>query len=86
MIGLNDLLNSNRVTDICTNLSQLTNGIDYVFVEVTCDDGSQYGLQAYGIEALDLHMRVLEISEKQKEEVLVSYTNSNASAAHTLES
>ena len=26
----------------------MRNGIEYIFVEVTCSDGTQYGLQAYG--------------------------------------
>ena len=26
----------------------MRNGIEYCFVEVTCSDGTQYGLQAYG--------------------------------------
>lgn len=36
-------------------VSVLTNGIPYFFVEVTCQDGSQYGIQAYGEEAIELH-------------------------------
>jgi hypothetical protein len=31
------------------------NGIQYFFVEVTCSDGTQYGLQAYGEEANELY-------------------------------
>ena len=62
--ALHDLFGSRTVTEISVNLSQLTNGIEYVFVETTCDDGSQYGLQAYGKEALELHREVLEISNK----------------------
>ena len=53
--ALDDLLTSNHVTDISTSLSHLTNGIEYSFVEVTCSDGSQYGLQAYGNEAIELN-------------------------------
>lgn len=53
--ALDDLLTSNHVTDIPTSLSHLTNGIEYSFVEVTCSDGSQYGLQAYGNEAIELN-------------------------------
>ena len=62
--ALHDLLRSRRVTDISANLSRLTNGIGYVFVEITCHDGSQFGLQAYGEEALELHRVALEISNK----------------------
>jgi hypothetical protein len=53
--ALDDLLTTNHVTDISTSLSYLTNGIEYSFVEVTCSDGLQYGLQAYGNEAIELN-------------------------------
>ncbi|MFZ0648230.1 MAG: hypothetical protein WAM27_08425 [Nitrososphaeraceae archaeon] len=33
----------------------MRNGIEYCFVEVTCDDCTQYGLQAYGEEATKLY-------------------------------
>jgi hypothetical protein len=36
-------------------VSVLTNGMPYFFVEVTCQDGSQYGIPAYGDEAIELH-------------------------------
>jgi hypothetical protein len=32
----------------------MKNGMEYFFVEVTCSDGTQYGLQAYG-EASELY-------------------------------
>ncbi len=40
-------------------VSMLTNGIPYFFVEVTCKDGSQYGIPAYGEEAIELHREVM---------------------------
>jgi hypothetical protein len=52
--ALNDLKNSCQITDITMSLLHLANGIEYSFVEVTCD-GTQYGLQAYGNEALELN-------------------------------
>ena len=33
----------------------LENGVEHYFVEVTCEDGLQYGLQAYGEEAIALY-------------------------------
>jgi hypothetical protein len=33
----------------------MKNGIEYFFVEVTCDDSTQYGIQAYGEEAIELY-------------------------------
>ena len=53
--ALHDLQKSCQITDIASSLSHLANGIDYSFVEVTCSDGIQYGLQAYGNEALELN-------------------------------
>ena len=53
--ALNDLQNSCQITEITPSLSQLANGIDYSFVEITCSDDIQYGLQAYGDEALELN-------------------------------
>lgn len=35
-------------------VSILGNGVPYFFVEVTCHDGSQYGITAYGEEAMAL--------------------------------
>jgi hypothetical protein len=53
--ALHDLQDSSQITQITPNLSHLANGIDYSFVEITCSDGIQYGLQAYGNEALELN-------------------------------
>jgi hypothetical protein len=53
--ALNDLKNSCQITDITTSLLHLANGTEYSFVEVNCSDGTQYGLQAYGNEALELN-------------------------------
>jgi hypothetical protein len=30
----------------------MINGIEYCAVEITCDDATQYGIQAYGEEAM----------------------------------
>jgi hypothetical protein len=53
--ALNDLRNSGQIAEINSSLSHLSNGVAYSFVEVTCRDGTQCGLQAYGNEALELH-------------------------------
>lgn len=54
--------NTNRVRCQVTKTSQhiyhLRNGTEYCFVEVTCDDCSQYGLQAFGEEATKLYNEV----------------------------
>ena len=58
--ALHDLLKLYHVTEISTGLSYLANGIQYSFVEITCSNGVQYGLQAYGDEALELNRIALE--------------------------
>jgi hypothetical protein len=40
---------------ISPSSGQLSNGIDYCFVEVTCENGVQYGIPAYGKEAEELY-------------------------------
>jgi hypothetical protein len=68
--ALHDVINSYPISEITANLSHLTNGVEYSFVEVICDDGIQYGLQAYGKEALELYrvafQELLKISVKNK--------------------
>ena len=44
-----------RITKTSNEISYMRNGIEYCFVEVTCSDGTQYGLQAYGQEANQLY-------------------------------
>ncbi len=60
-----------RITKLSHNVSHLENGIEYCPVEVTCDDGEQYGIQAFGVEAVELHKEALKQSQVlRKEEVL----------------
>jgi hypothetical protein len=64
--ALHELLSSYQITEISTSLSHLINGIEYSFVEITCSNGIQYGLHAYGQEALELNRVALDnISKKQ---------------------
>jgi hypothetical protein len=69
--ALYDLLNSYSITHISTHLSHLANGVEYSFVEVTSDNGTQYGIQAYAKEALELNRVANKIipSKEAKEEV-----------------
>jgi hypothetical protein len=57
-----------RITKIPENIYQMTDGIEYYAVEVTCKDSTQYGIQAYGQEAIEMHKEVRRLSEKQIEE------------------
>ena len=47
-----------HITKKSQNISYMRNGVEYCSVEVTCDDGSQYGIQAYGDEAIDLYKEI----------------------------
>ena len=63
-----------RITKLSHSVSHLENGIEYCLVEVTCNDGEQYGIQAYGSEAVQLHKEALERSHvlrKEEEALLV---------------
>ncbi len=64
--AFHDLLSSSQITEISTSLSHLTNGIEYSFVEITCSNGIQYGLQAYGQEALELNRVAVENLPKEQ--------------------
>ena len=47
-----------HITKKSENISQAINGIAYCSVEVTCDDDSQYGIQDFGDEAIDLYKEI----------------------------
>jgi hypothetical protein len=47
-----------HITKKSQNICHVINGIEYCSVEVTCDDGSQYGIQAFGDEAIDLYKEI----------------------------
>lgn len=64
--ALHDLLSSCQITEITTSLSHLTNGIECSFVEITCSDGNQFGLQAYGKESLELNRVAVENIPKEQ--------------------
>jgi hypothetical protein len=57
-----------RITKLSHSESHLKNGIEYCLVEVTCDDGEQYGIQAFGGEAVQLHKEALRRSEALRKE------------------
>ena len=47
-----------RITRSTEEIVTLANGISYCFAEVTCDNGSQFGISAYGDEAAELFKEV----------------------------
>jgi hypothetical protein len=63
-----------HITKLSQSVSHLKNGIDYCLVEVTCDDGEQYGIQAFGGEAVQLHIEALKRRQvfQKKETITLS--------------
>src|SRR5919109_4598020 len=53
------------ITKISQNISCLSNGIEYCLIEITCDDGIPYGIQACGDEAIELHKEALKYCKQQ---------------------
>jgi hypothetical protein len=49
-----------KITQYPERLRILDNGVEHYFVEVTCEDGMQYGLQAYGEEAIALYKETMK--------------------------
>ena len=49
-----------------TSLSYMRNGLKHYFVEVTCDDKKQYGIEAYGDEADELYKYVHRLVMPEK--------------------
>jgi hypothetical protein len=58
-----------------SSIEALRGLLQYSFVEITCDDGIQYGLQAYGKEALELYRVALENIFKEQKPPMFSYIN-----------
>lgn len=62
-------------------ISYTKDGIEYCFVEITCPDGSQYGIQAFGDEAIALYIEAnrsfmcAQPSVETKREVKIGRTN-----------
>ena len=50
-----------RITKTPSGLSVLSNGLPYYYVEVTGDNGSQFGIPAFGDEAIELHNEALRM-------------------------
>jgi hypothetical protein len=55
-----------HISKIPENISYMRNGIKYYSVQVTCDNGIQYGIQAYGDEAENLYKELYKYAEHGK--------------------
>ncbi len=53
-----------QITKWSRHVKIMNNGIEYYFVEVTCKDGIQYGIQAFGQEAVDLHNETMKMIQE----------------------
>lgn len=56
------------ITKIPQGIPHMINGIEYCAIEITCDNGTQYGIQAHGEEAIELHKEALRQYVIEKEE------------------
>jgi hypothetical protein len=61
--GQSSHFGSCRITKIPRDILHMINRIEYCAVEITCDDATQYGIQAYGEEAIELHKEALNYDE-----------------------
>jgi hypothetical protein len=52
-----------KITKSPSGLFVLANGLHYFYVEVTGDNGSQFGIPAFGDEAIELHNETLRMAE-----------------------
>jgi hypothetical protein len=53
----------------------MVNGIEYCPIEITCD-ATQYGIQAYGEEAIELHKEALRhymLEKEGKKDIPLAY-------------
>lgn len=67
LVPSSNLIHSScRITKISQNVSHLSNGVEYCLIEVTCNDGIQYGVQAYGDEAVGLHKEAFKHYTQQQ--------------------
>jgi hypothetical protein len=48
-----------KITRYPESLRMLDDGVEHYFVEVTSKEGIQYGLQAYGLEAIELYKETM---------------------------
>jgi len=53
-----------RITKSHSAISVLSNGLPYFYVEVTGENGSQFGIPAYGDEAIELHNEALRMEDQ----------------------
>lgn len=53
-----------EITKWSPDIEIMNNRIEYYFVEVTCKDGIQYGIQAYGEEAIVLHNETMKMIQE----------------------
>jgi hypothetical protein len=67
-----------QITKCSRKVETMTNGIEYYFIEVTRNDGNQYGIQAYGEEAFALHEETRRIIQQNFWESLIPTNSENS--------
>lgn len=56
-----------HITKWSPYVERMNNGIEYYIVEVTYMDGIQYGIQAFGEEAITLHEETMKMIQENQE-------------------
>lgn len=74
---ISDKSNSNvmrcQITKASKGVIYAKNGTGYYFVEVTCSDGTQHGIQAYGEEANELCNEAYQWKKEKRQLQTVSF-------------
>ncbi len=59
------VVRNNGIKDVQTSISCMRNGILHCSVQVSCNDGTGYGIEAYGEEAEALFQEAKKHSKKE---------------------
>jgi hypothetical protein len=62
------------ITRTSSRIGNLPNGVRYFFVEVTCSDHTQYGIEAYDEEAAELCREAVRFKMESKPIGVMAYT------------
>ena len=54
--------NGANIVKISPTDNTLSNGVEYCYVGIKCKDGTNYSVQAYGKEAIELHKEATMIT------------------------
>jgi hypothetical protein len=61
-----DSANTCRITRMSSDIRYMENGVEFVFIEVSCGNAVQYAIHAYGKEARELYKEALKRISEEK--------------------